>query len=101
MLKTNGLHEQIYRCELYLNMIFVVTGLHPVFADLLGKYLELTTDSEPIHLADRNESATGQQFGFFKQGRPMEIKHRDTIYLQSWLHHYLEYRPGSSLMAGI
>ena len=82
-------------------MIYVVTGLHPVFADLLGKYLELTTDSEPIHLADRNESATGQQFGFFKQGRPMEIKHRDTIYLQSWLHHYLEYRPGSSLMAGI
>jgi len=57
-----------------------------------GKYLELTTDTKPLCLAARDENSTGQQFGFFKQGRPMEMKHRDTVYLQSWLHHYVEYQ---------
>lgn len=57
-----------------------------------GKYLELPNDTQPLCLADKNESSTGQTFGFFKQGRPMEMKHRDTVYLQSWLHHYVEYR---------
>lgn len=60
-----------------------------------GKYLELPNDTQPLCLADKNESSTGQTFGFFKQGRPMEMKHRDTVYLQSWLHHYVEYRQGA------
>ena len=57
-----------------------------------GKYLELSTDTKPLCLAARDENSTGQTFGFFKQGRPMEMKHRDTVYLQSWLHHYVEYQ---------
>ncbi|CAJ1370837.1 unnamed protein product [Effrenium voratum] len=57
-----------------------------------GKYLEAATDTTPLTLADKDENSAGQLFGFFKQGRPMEIKHRDTVYIQSWLHHYVEYR---------
>ena len=67
-----------------------------------GKYLELTTDTKPLCLAARDENSTGQTFGFFKQGRPMEMKHRDTVYLQSWLHHYVEYqRLGAFLFSKI
>ncbi|CAE7241663.1 Cetn4, partial [Symbiodinium pilosum] len=39
-----------------------------------------------------DENSSGQLFGFFKQGRPMEMRHRDTVYLQTWLHNYVEYR---------
>jgi len=57
-----------------------------------GKYLEGATDTKPLSLADKDENSSGQLFGFFKQGRPMEMKHRDTVYLQTWLHNYVEYR---------
>lgn len=61
-----------------------------------GKYLEAATDTKPLSLADKDENSAGQLFGFFKQGRPMEMKHRDTVYLQTWLHHYIEYRQGEA-----
>ena len=57
-----------------------------------GKYLEGATDTQPLALADKDENASGQVWGFFKQGRPMEMRHRDTVYLQTWLHNYVEYR---------
>eukprot|EP00931_Biecheleriopsis_adriatica_P005709 TRINITY_DN107194_c0_g1_i1.p1 TRINITY_DN107194_c0_g1~~TRINITY_DN107194_c0_g1_i1.p1 ORF type:complete len:1503 (-),score=410.13 TRINITY_DN107194_c0_g1_i1:97-4557(-) len=57
-----------------------------------GKYLEGATDSTPLCLSDKDENKPGQCFGFFKQGRPLELKHRDTVYLQTWLHNYVEYR---------
>ena len=57
-----------------------------------GKFLEAATDTNPLALADKDESSSGQLFGFFKQGRPIEMRHRDTVYLQTWLHNYIEYR---------
>eukprot|EP00439_Symbiodinium_sp_Y106_P015570 s5485_g2.t1 len=57
-----------------------------------GKYLEASTDTEPLALTDKDENASGQLWGFFKQGRPMEMRHRDNVYIQSWLHNYVEYR---------
>lgn len=66
-----------------------------------GKYLEAATDTQPIGLADRDENSSGQQFGLFKQGRPLSVKHRDTVYLQSWLHNYAEekYFEGTAVYA--
>ena len=64
-----------------------------------GKYLEGATDTTPLSLADKDENSSGQLFGFFKQGRPMEMKHRDTVYLQTWLHNYVEYRHAISIIS--
>ncbi|CAE7768150.1 Anxa6 [Symbiodinium sp. CCMP2456] len=57
-----------------------------------GKYLEASTDTEPLALTDKDDNASGQLWCFFKQGRPMEMRHRDNVYIQSWLHNYVEYR---------
>ena len=43
-----------------------------------GKYLEGATVTTPLSLVDKDENSSGQPFCFCKQGRPMEMKYRDT-----------------------
>lgn len=55
-----------------------------------GLYLEAHSDQYPVKLAARNTDAMGQSFRIFKQGRPLAIRHRDTVYFQSAMCNYLE-----------
>jgi len=54
-----------------------------------GLYLEAATDSTPLTMAEGSESHA-QGFTIHKQGRPNRIKHRDIIYLQSWLSNFVQ-----------
>lgn len=66
-----------------------------------GQFLEAASDSQPLALAARDENSPGQWFGLFKLGRPLGVRHRDTVYLQSWLHNYVaeKYFEGAELYA--
>ena len=49
-----------------------------------GKYLQAATDSTPLTLADKDEAAASQVFGFFKQGRPMDSWRILCLFLPFW-----------------
>lgn len=55
-----------------------------------GLYLEAASDIAPLTLAHKNPNSSGQKFGFYKQGRPLSFRHRDTVYIESWLNFYVE-----------
>jgi len=57
-----------------------------------GKYLECKDDSTPMGFVDKDLSSQTQLFTWCKQGRPIKTKHGDTVYLETYLHHFMEYR---------
>jgi Ca2+-binding EF-hand superfamily protein len=54
------------------------------------QYMTAETDNGPITLEERNPDKTSQLFTICKIGHPLQLGHKDTVYLQSWLENYCE-----------
>lgn len=55
-----------------------------------GLYLEALSDQYPVTLRAKEGGKRAQIFRLYKLGRPLAVKHRDTVYLQSHLNNYVE-----------
>mmetsp|Transcript_16540 Transcript_16540/g.30594 ORF Transcript_16540/g.30594 Transcript_16540/m.30594 type:complete len:1387 (+) Transcript_16540:94-4254(+) len=55
-----------------------------------GLYVEADSDTLPTKCVPKEAGKAAQSFKLFKQGRPMNVRHRDTVYLQSCLNNYVE-----------
>lgn len=57
-----------------------------------GQFLQAETDAGPVTLAERNPDLASQLFSIYKLGHPLQLRHGDTVFLQSWLQNYVELR---------
>ncbi|CAE8599966.1 unnamed protein product [Polarella glacialis] len=55
-----------------------------------GTFLECRDDVNAFNVVEGTDTP-GTWFNIFKQGRPTDVKHRDTVYLQSYLCNYAEH----------
>lgn len=84
--------ECVFRLERKDNTNKILEDGEDVFLchEASGMYVEGTSDTEPLILASKDDRSPGQLFSLGKQGRPLMMKHRDTVYLQTWLSNYAQ-----------
>jgi len=56
-----------------------------------NKYMEAKSDQYPAQLTGApGDVGVSHYFSIYKQGHPLQLRHNDTVYCQSWLSNYIE-----------
>eukprot|EP00928_Gymnodinium_smaydae_P021600 TRINITY_DN18451_c1_g3_i1.p1 TRINITY_DN18451_c1_g3~~TRINITY_DN18451_c1_g3_i1.p1 ORF type:complete len:1466 (+),score=323.52 TRINITY_DN18451_c1_g3_i1:52-4449(+) len=68
----------------------VTDGIDVLFKHVATeKYMTCRSDSGPLTFEDRDVESQSQEFCLYKQNRPKALKHKNIIYLRSWLGNYV------------